>query len=89
MLGTNIVSTYNNIALVMKENKPRVKTFRGSEKIFKIGLRIIYKIESTKPEKNRVWIPPVTFTPVITWERIEIEIALNIVFLRIPRIVRA
>jgi hypothetical protein len=82
--GTKTVSTYRRMALVTKENKPRVTMLRGKEKMFSIGFKTMYKNESTNPENNNVPIPPFILTPATSWDRIYKDIALKTVFFRIP-----
>ena len=52
------------IALITKENNPRVIMFRGSVIMLKIGFTMKKRIDKTMPPMIYVVNPPSTLTPV-------------------------
>lgn len=69
------------MALLKKENKPKVTKFKGKEIIFKIGLTTKNKIDNANPPMAKVNNPPDTFSPGTIWAKINKEAALKRVFL--------
>lgn len=56
------------IALVTKENKPRVIIFKGRVIMLKIGFTIRNRTDRTIPPMIYVANPPLTPTPSKTWD---------------------
>ncbi len=77
--GTKTVRTYRRIAFEKNEKSPRVTIFKGREKMFRIGLKTLNKIERIRPAMTKVLIPPPIFTPAKSSEIIKSEIALKTV----------
>lgn len=74
------------MTFIKNEANPKVRIFNGNEIILRTGLRILKRIQRTKPPKIKVVTPPFTFTPEKTCVSINkakalVNVALKIDFI--------
>ena len=89
-LGTRKKASFSIIALITKENKPKVKIVIGNEKNFIIGLTVMFNAPITIDNTINVPIEPI-YIPFIKWEQIYKDNALKSkliinLFIKSPRI---
>jgi hypothetical protein len=76
------------MALVKKENNPKVIRFKGSEIIFRTGFTIKKSSDNAKPPIKKFTIPPWTLRPETNWTNTNKDMALKMVFLSIDFILQ-